>query len=303
MHRSSRRNPRVPRAVGRRDRAARTPAASPIEMPSRSASNGRHGAATGATNELKPCSVESATLSTPPITAASQTPAAIARAATREHLGTRRAGGRYRHRGPAQPEDARARVPSPNHAVPITVEIRRQRHCVAAGRRGAQGELRRENARRAGAHEHADALRAVPAHGARNAGFEAVLRRAPAREPVVAAIECASEDGTTNPRALRHGRSKSIEARRRLEIVGAQAAAVRPQRIAHLRASRARRPPSNVDAATGRFMRRAPQRVAPPAPANTRLSDHADAHREADRVQNRRMRKARASRTWSAPCR
>ena len=53
-----------------------------MEIPSRSASNGRHGARDRSESELKPCKVDSATLSAPPITAASQTPAEIARAAT-----------------------------------------------------------------------------------------------------------------------------------------------------------------------------------------------------------------------------
>ena len=53
------------------------PAASPIEMPPRSASQGRHATGEIRSSEAKPCSVMRHRLSAPPTTAASHTPLAI----------------------------------------------------------------------------------------------------------------------------------------------------------------------------------------------------------------------------------
>src|SRR2546421_5488080 len=57
------------------------PAPSPIEMPSRSTSKGRQGSREVSSSERKPYSVVRHSVSAPPTTAASQTPAAIMRAA------------------------------------------------------------------------------------------------------------------------------------------------------------------------------------------------------------------------------
>src|SRR4051812_37693394 len=57
------------------------PAASPIEMPLRDASHGRHGLADNSPSDQNPCSVDSASEPAPPTSAASHNPAAIARAA------------------------------------------------------------------------------------------------------------------------------------------------------------------------------------------------------------------------------
>ena len=56
-------------------------AASPIEMPSRATSNGRHGWRDSSSSELKPYSVVRHNESTPPTTAASINPASIMRRA------------------------------------------------------------------------------------------------------------------------------------------------------------------------------------------------------------------------------
>jgi hypothetical protein len=57
-----------------------------MEMPSRSASSGRHGSRDSRPSALKPYNVDNARLSTPPTTAASHTPASIARAASANTL-------------------------------------------------------------------------------------------------------------------------------------------------------------------------------------------------------------------------
>jgi len=61
------------------------PAASPMEMPARSASQGRQGTGEISSSAWKPCSVMRHRLSAPPTTAASHTPVRISCAASMKH--------------------------------------------------------------------------------------------------------------------------------------------------------------------------------------------------------------------------
>ena len=84
--RRSRRRQEGCTAPSARGSSSAKPAPSPIEMPSRSAANGRHGRRDSNSSEWNPNSVDMASESTPPTTAASHSPASIARAAAANTL-------------------------------------------------------------------------------------------------------------------------------------------------------------------------------------------------------------------------
>src|SRR5262245_41654451 len=79
------------------------PAPSPSEMPSRSASNGRHGWRESSSSARKPYSVVRQSESAPPTTAASQAPAAIMRAALPNTFAVEEQADDTTNEGPARP--------------------------------------------------------------------------------------------------------------------------------------------------------------------------------------------------------
>ena len=149
-------------------------------MPSRAASKGRQGCDDSRPSEWKPYNVVRQSESTPPTSAASHSPTAMARAALPNTFALEAQAADTTTAGPESsndvPDVVRERIGVVRFAV---VEIRRQ---SAVGVAPAIGELGFEDARGAGAEKHADAIaaRSVPA------------RRAPRSDkPSVSSPSCA----------------------------------------------------------------------------------------------------------------
>ena len=204
-----------------RVRASAKPAASPMLMPSRCASKGRHGRGR---NELQGVEAEQ-DAAAQRVDAADDGRVDQAQAqhplGGGEHLGARRAGGRDRHARALQVERFVHEVGERMRRVHERVAIARRKATVGVER--AIGVFGGADARGRGAEDHRDARRAVALARGQGGVDEAVGDEAEPGEPVVAAVPALRAPSATAPiRARRHGRSRSAS--------GVDAEVVRPQR-------------------------------------------------------------------------
>ena len=161
-------------------------APSPSDSPLRRASHGRQTSVLSNSSARKPYSVVMHSESQPPTTAASMTPSAINRAAARVRLGARGARGGDHPRRALEPERGLDETRERRGVVRLA-KVQPGGQC-AVGVALAVGDLGLQNARGAGAHQHADASGAVACHRAPHVFIETVAAQRQCREPVVAAV-------------------------------------------------------------------------------------------------------------------
>ena len=136
------------------------PAPSPMEMPLRSTSNGRHGSRDSSSSEPNPYSVVRQRLSTPPTTAASHRPAAIIRAAAPNAFALEEQAVETTDAGPSSPRCACTNASEGKGVLRAgIVEIARQR--AGCGIAESISDLGLQDAGSARPQDHADAAGAV----------------------------------------------------------------------------------------------------------------------------------------------